>query len=58
MTVGIGRILDVLDLHIEVLVKLIVQGVVVLFGEKHSGRQTLVRDCTEAAHCCLENEYL
>ena len=57
MTTSIRRIFDILDLHVEVLMKLIVQGVVVLFGEKYCGRQTLVRYSTEAAHCCLENEY-
>ena len=58
MAVGIGRILDVLDLHVEVLMKLIVQGIVVLFGEKYCGCQAFIRDSTEAAHRSLQNEYL
>ena len=53
----VGGILDVFDLHIEVLVEFIIQSVVVLFGEKYSGSQALVCDCTETAHRSLENEY-
>ena len=53
----VGGILDVFDLHIEVLMELVIQSVVVLFGEKYSGSQALVCDCTETAHRSLENEY-
>ena len=44
-TETVAEICDLL-FHVEVLMKLIVQGVVVLFGEKYCGRQTLVRYST------------
>ena len=49
VSVILGWILDVFDLHIKVLVELIIQSVVVFLGEKYSGSQALVCDCTETA---------
>ena len=57
VSVILGWILDVFDLHIKVLVELIIQSVVVFLGEKYSGSQALVCDCTETAHRSLENKY-
>ena len=51
-------IFDVLDFHIEVLMKFIVQGIVILLGEEYCGCQTLICNSAETAHGSLENEYL
>ena len=57
VAVSIGRILDVLDFHIEVLMEFIIQSIVVFFREEHCGSQPLIRDSTKTAHRSLENEY-